>query len=285
MKLNKIRVAFLSLLLVTGIISGQKNENFSPFFFIQLTDPQFGMYESDKGFSKETELYEKAVAAINRLNPDFLVITGDLVNNKDNRAETDEFKRITAKINSSIPVYYSPGNHDIGLPATSESIDSFIKEYGHDRFSFVHKMNLFVGLNSCIIKADTPYSEQAQFDWLKTELSKGKTARHIILFCHYPFFINTPDEPETYSNISLETRKRYLTLFMDNNVSAVFAGHLHNNREGKAGKMEMITTSAVGKPLGQVPSGIRIVKVYSDRIESTYYGLDEIPVTIELSVN
>jgi hypothetical protein len=44
--------------------------------------------------------------------------------------------------------------------------------------------------------------------------------------------------------------------------------------------MEMVTTSAVGKPLAKAPSGIRIVKVYSDRIESVYYGLDEIPETI-----
>ncbi len=42
----------------------------------------------------------------------------------------------------------------------------------------------------------------------------------------------------------------------------------------------MITTSAVGKPLGKAPSDIRIAKVGSDRVESIYYGLDEIPETI-----
>jgi hypothetical protein len=39
----------------------------------------------------------------------------------------------------------------------------------------------------------------------------------------------------------------------------------------------MITTSAVGKPLADAPSGMRIIKIYPDRIESIYYGLDEIP--------
>jgi len=53
-----------------------------------------------------------------------------------------------------------------------------------------------------------------------------------------------------------------------------------NNGFAKYGDMEMVTTSAVGKPLAKAPSGIRIVKVYSDRIESVYYGLDEIPETI-----
>lgn len=70
----------------------------------------------------------------------------------------------------------------------------------------------------------------------------------IVLFCHYPFFINAFDEPETYSNIAIETRNRYLHLFKENNVDAVFAGHLHNNGSAKYGNMEMVTTSAVGNP-------------------------------------
>jgi hypothetical protein len=39
----------------------------------------------------------------------------------------------------------------------------------------------------------------------------------------------------------------------------------------------MIVTSAVGKPLGDAPSGVRIIKVYKDRIEHSYYPLDQIP--------
>ena len=54
-----------------------------------------------------------------------------------------------------------------------------------------------------------------------------------------------------------------------------------NNGFAKYGDMEMVTTSAVGKPLAKAPSGIRVVKVYPDRIESVYYSLDEIPETIK----
>jgi serine/threonine-protein phosphatase CPPED1 len=276
------KLGFVLILLCAIAITGnsQKRNSSSPFFIIQVTDPQFGMYESNKGFSKETELYEDAVAAINRLKPDFVVITGDLVNNKDDRSQMAEFKRITAKINSKIPVYYTPGNHDIGSSPAQKDIDSFVSDFGHDRFSFKHKKSFFIGLNSSLIKSNTPLLEQEQYDWLKKELTKGKRAKHIILFCHYPFFINSFDETETYSNIAIETRNRYLALFKDNNVDAVFAGHLHNNGSAKYGKMDMITTSAVGKPLANTPSGIRIIKVYPDRIESVYYTLKEIPVTI-----
>jgi 3',5'-cyclic AMP phosphodiesterase CpdA len=277
---GKLTVIFIILSLISRPGYCQQREISSPFFFIQLTDPQFGFFEANNGFGKETELYEKAVHEINRLNPDFVVITGDLVNNKDDRGQVAEFKRITAEINSGIPVYYSPGNHDIGESPTQQDIDLFISDYGHEKFSFRYKNNLFIGLNSCLIKANTPMLEQIQFDWLKKELTKGKGVNHIIIFSHYPFFLNKYDEPETYSNISIDTRYRYLSLFNENNVDAVFAGHLHNNSLSEYGTLEMITTSAIGKPLAKVPSGMRIIKVYPDRIESEYYSLDEIPAEI-----
>lgn len=281
----KIIIAVFLLSLITGMDNAQKNDNIKPYFFIQITDPQFGFFEDNKGFSKETELYEKAVNAINRLNPDFVVITGDLVNNKDDKPQKEEFKRITAIINKKIPVYYSPGNHDIGLPPRQQDIDSFITDYGYDRFSFQHKKSIFIGLNSCIIKVKSPVLEQIQFDWLKNELIKAGSAERIILFCHFPFFINSFEEPETSSNISVETRNKYFSLFKDYKVEAIFAGHLHNNSSGKYGNILMVTTSALGKPLANVSSGIRIVKVYPGKIESIYYSLDEIPETIVLNSN
>jgi predicted MPP superfamily phosphohydrolase len=88
-----IVLLILSTVTITG--NSQKRSTSAPFFIIQVTDPQFGMYEADKGFSKETELYERAVESINKLNPDFVVLTGDLVNKKDDRAQVSEFKRIT----------------------------------------------------------------------------------------------------------------------------------------------------------------------------------------------
>jgi len=75
----------------------------------------------------------------------------------------------------------------------------------------------------------------------------------------------------------LDLRPKYLNLFKKYGVDAVFSGHLHNNAEGYSGDTEMIVTSAVGRPLGDAPSGVRIIKVYKDRITHTYYPLDQIP--------
>jgi len=284
MKSSKIILFFLLLVFSSGILIA-KGKNPKPFFFIQITDPQFGMFENNKGFEKETELYEKAVKEINRLKPDFVVITGDLVNNQKDTLQIREFKRITSKIDSKVPVYFTPGNHDIGNVPDSTSIAAFINNYGYDQFSFKHKNSLFIGINSSIIKNNLPQLERNQYEWLLKTLVKGKKASHIILFCHYPFFINSYDEPEGYSNIGIENRRKYLTLFTTNKVGAVFSGHLHNNATSRYGNIEMVTTSTVGKPLGSAPSGFRIVKVYRDRIEHVYYGLNEIPDSITFNQN
>ena len=122
--------------------------------------------------------------------------------------------------------------------------------------------------------------EKKQYQWLKKKLGKSNNTDHIILFCHFPFFKESFDEAETYSNISLEKRKIYFELFEESNVNVIFAGHLHGNATAKYGQIEMITTSALGKPLRGDPSGFRIVKVYNDHIDHHYYGLDEVPATI-----
>jgi serine/threonine-protein phosphatase CPPED1 len=260
-------------LVITIESNSQKSDSFT---VIQITDPQFGFFEDNRGFSKETELYQKAVNEVNALNPDFVIITGDLIHDTGNRSQIDEFKRITSLIRC--PVYYSPGNHDIGQNPAQSDIDAFIADYGHDRFSFTHKKSAFIGLNSCIIKAATPVLEQAQFEWLEKELKKNRKAKNILVFVHYPFFTTEPDEPEAYFNIPPETRKKYLELFKKYGVDAVYAGHLHNNAYGIYGKMEMITTSAVGKPLGQVPSGMMVINVFPRKVENIYYILEEIEV-------
>ena len=61
------------------------------------------------------------------LHPDFVVITGDFVHDLNSVAQINEFKRITAKINAEIPVYYTPGNHDIGQTPDKKSIRKFKK--------------------------------------------------------------------------------------------------------------------------------------------------------------
>ncbi|MCK7531246.1 MAG: hypothetical protein MZV63_09475 [Marinilabiliales bacterium] len=78
---KKLSYILAMLLLTSGALFAQNAKTVEPWFFIQITDPQFGMFDNNAGFEKETILYEKAVEKINILKPDFVVITGDFVHN------------------------------------------------------------------------------------------------------------------------------------------------------------------------------------------------------------
>lgn len=272
---------FLTCLILVFVLAGsalaQNAGSNGPWFFIQITDPQFGMFDNNKSFEKETDLYEKAVAKINILHPDFVVITGDLVHDPNSAAQLNEFKRITAKINPKIPVYYTPGNHDLGQNPDVASLKKYKTNFGDDKFSFEHKGSSFIGFNSSLIKARMEKPEQDQYNWLVKKLKRSQKAQHIVLFCHYPFFNKTVDEPTAYSNIDQEFRGKYLDFFKDNKVNALFTGHYHNNKLLNYGPVQLVTTSALGKPLGDAPSGLRIIKIYPERIDHQYYGLEELP--------
>src|SRR5436853_979848 len=73
-----------------------------PFVFLQLADTQFGMFDADASWEKETALFEHAVEHINRLRPKFAIVCGDLVNRvppgPKHRAQVAEFQRIARRV-------------------------------------------------------------------------------------------------------------------------------------------------------------------------------------------
>jgi serine/threonine-protein phosphatase CPPED1 len=105
-----------AIILLSGVVRGQEP------FFIQMSDPQFGMYTNNVGFKQETANLEFAIATANRLHPAFIVITGDLTNKPGDAAQIAEYLRVTHEIDPQIPVYNVAGNHDVGNIPTHESL-------------------------------------------------------------------------------------------------------------------------------------------------------------------
>lgn len=256
--------------------------DFAPFFFLQLSDPQFGFIDNNKSISAETEAMNKAVTAINQLKPPFVVITGDFVNNSKSKEQIAAYKSMIAQIDSSVKVYMIPGNHDIGKVSRA-SIDNYKKNYGETHFSFRYGDCVFIGIDSNIIKEEDKEREEVQFKWLEQELQKTKDARFKFVFTHCSVFLKRMDEPVNYSNFSLPMREKYVRLFQKYGVNAIFAGHLHNNAYGKVGNMEMITIGPVGKVLGTGYQGMNLVKVYPDRFISEFIALNQLPKEVVMS--
>lgn len=265
-------------------------------FFLQMADSQFGMFAkpvlfsyfgwswNENSFEEETLRFEQAIAHANRLKPAFVVICGDLINTPGHAGQTAEFKRIAALLDPSIPLHLVAGNHDVGNEPTPQTLARYREDFGQDWYSFRHDQVYGIVLNSSII--DEPGQVQGQVDaqltWLRVELARAQAsdARHVLVFQHHSWFLEEPDEEDGYFNIPKERRRVYLDLLRAHGVEAVLAGHYHRNALGRAGELEMITTGPIGKPLGDDPSGFRIVRFSPQGLAHTYHGLAGVPESV-----
>ena len=157
------------------------------FHFIQMADPQFGMFASISeytdedvaerhargllvrkaperitGFADETRLYTAAIEATNHLNPAFAVVCGDLVHDAANQAQIDELIRVTSTLDGSIPMRLVSGNHDVGEAPTPDSLALYRQRFGPDNYSFDHGDCHFVVINSSV--AFDPVNVPAEWD-------------------------------------------------------------------------------------------------------------------------
>ena len=269
---------FLLLLLAARVFAAQ------PFFFIQMSDPQFGMFLKDAGYAHETLNFEFAIASANRLKPAFVVITGDLVNNRESSAEVTEFQRVAGKLEPGIKLFNVPGNHDLGNEPTPESLAAYRNRFGPDYYTFrIGDIAGFV-VNSSLLKAPARTSAEAvkMESWLKAELAKARNdgMKQLIVFQHIPPFMKDPKEPETYDSFPLETRIRYLNLLHEYGVKHLFAGHYHASVEARDGDLEIHITGPVGMPLRGGKSGMRIVSVTPGSVSHQYYDFGVLPETL-----
>ena len=271
------------------------------FFFIQMSDPQFGLfahaykkYKNPRvikllgkppgdGFP-ETHLYQQAIDISNRLNPAFVVITGDLVQDPLNLDQYQEFTRISETLNEEIPMYLLPGNCDVGEQPTHNLIGLYRDRFGADNYSFDHQGVHFLGLNSATIFDPllVPNEWENQKKFISMDLESAKNSKEIIAFMHHPLFGSSSDEEDSHFVLPRERRLFLLEQFEKYSVNTVFSGHWHRNNETSDGRLQVITTSAVGFPLGDDPSGLRIVYIKDGVISHKYYGFDQVPERIDI---
>jgi len=313
-----------------------------PFSFVQLADTQFGMTGAMKtwsatlarflgfevprdgapdlsgsaAYAKELEFAERAVDAINALQPApaFVCVCGDLVNAFPNEGrvqgcQVNDFKRIFSRVREDVPLVCLCGNHDIGNRPTSTTIDLFNRRFGDDYFSFWAGGVKFLVLNSQLYKDPTGCAEgaAAQDAWLVDELAKTvaanhPTPKHVVALSHISPFIHSPEEPSSYFNLPKEVRARLLKSLTEAGCSKWFCGHYHRNTTGlytHCTTLEVVTSSAVGAtlttkaegegvdPLGlsgmdsmmlsEQSSGMRLVRVEENDITHRFVTIAELP--------
>ena len=271
------------------------------FPFMVVADPQLGFLRPHKApYLLENRHLDRAVDAANRLRPAFVAVVGDMVHDHDDTGQRDLFFERIGRLDKAIPLVLVAGNHELTNRPTQATLDSYRATYMDDRYGFRYSDSRFLVINSTLLDAPrfaatapaywaahgTSFVEPEVADhmgWLEGALAAVPGEHHRIVLSHHPLFVATPDEADSSKNIHLAAREDLLQLFRQHTVSAVFAGHLHDNAvaldDPPAGpdshRFAMITTQRVGAP--PLTAGFRIVHVLEDRFEHTFHRLAEAP--------
>ncbi len=252
------------LLIITISCSQKRQESFS---FVQVCDTQLGM----GGYEHDVASFELAVKQINELEPDFVVICGDLVHHATDSSYRD-FLRIKKEF--TIPCYVAAGNHDVGNTPNDTTLGYYRRTVGDDYYAFLHKGYAFIVTNTQLWKVSVENESDSHDLWFKeTVAEQSKNRQPIFVIGHHPLYIEQPDEEEAYFNISPGKRKELLTLFVQNNVVAYLSGHKHEVVINKFENIQLVTGETTSKNFDGRPMGFRHWQVSHDSIMQHFVAL------------
>ncbi|WP_075217753.1 metallophosphoesterase family protein [Mongoliimonas terrestris] len=212
----------------------------STFTLVQLSDIHLSRSRPFFQFN-----YDIALEAVADIEPDVIVVTGDLALNGPDDADDIAF---AASQLERLPAAWHavPGNHDVGLVPFDGGLHQAIDDtrlaaykavFEEDRF--VTKVGgwTFVGLNSQLLGSGLD-AEGEQEDWLAATLAAADGP--IGLFLHYPLFLESPDEAvDSHSVVRPAPRRRLLDrLAGDKRVRLVGSGHLHQEKRMDVGGIQ-----------------------------------------------
>ncbi len=133
-------------------------------------------------------LAERAVAAVNRLDPqpDFIVITGDLVDH----GKAEEYQ-VARRIMDDLKAPYAviPGNHDSSAALKSCYADcDWARQTEGDSLQFCLRVGdlRLIGLNSAVDGKHYGLLTEAELAWLETELERDKSVPTLVALHHPP---------------------------------------------------------------------------------------------------
>jgi 3',5'-cyclic AMP phosphodiesterase CpdA len=224
------------------------------FFFIQLSDTHWG-FTGPKVNPDSTGTLKKAVAAVNslKLQPDFIMFTGDLTHvtddDKERRTRLAQFRDIIKDLKVK-SVRFMPGEHDAGL----DEGEAFKEFFGETHYTFDHKGVHFIVLDN----VSDPGSNigESQLRWMSDDLKKLDKDSRIIVFTHRPLFDLYPD----WDWYTRDGAKAIELLKPYSNVT-VFYGHIHQENHHKTDQIWHHAAKGLMFPLpapGSVPKKMPI---------------------------
>ncbi len=178
---------------------------------------------------------------INSLDPgaEFVLATGDLVNNGKNVPEFDNYARGIRT--SRLPVFNVPGNHDA---SNAESMANYRRILGPEYYSF--------NVGNChLVVVNSMAFDDAQKAWIAKDLALAPKGSRRIFAMHY---------------LPTEAQMDYLDSV---GASAILSGHWHGDRARQSGGVLDLNTPPLRfGGIDRTARSFRIVDVAGDEVTS-----------------
>lgn len=206
----------------------------------------------------------------------FVLQTGDaVVNGREarqwNASFVDLINRLT--IEGGVPYFLAPGNHDVtsaaelNNPGRQDGLRNYLAAVaqlippdgaarrlaGYPTYAFSYGNTFVIAFDSNIALDDT------QFEWVKRQLEGLDRNRYVnvLAYCHHPPFSSGPHGGSRVESQAAAVRSRYLPLFRQHHVKALFVGHEHffehwierYEEAGQQYRLDHIITGGGGAPL------------------------------------
>ena len=205
-------------------------EAVKPFTFLQLSDSHVGFNGPPDPLG--TAAFERAVNVVNVMQqkPDFVLFTGDLTHDSEDKdvhaKRMQRFKEIASGIKTP-KMFHVPGEHDAGL----DQGVLFRENFGETHYSFDHKGVHFIGLDN--VSRSKPELGAEQLAWLKNDLARFPKTAPIVVFTHRPLFDLRPDW-EWFTSDGDEA----MNLLAPYEHVTVLYGHIHRDDEHTEGHVK-----------------------------------------------
>jgi 3',5'-cyclic-AMP phosphodiesterase len=230
-------------------------ENKKPVIIVQISDIHVGEVHF------VPSLLTRAIDEINELNPDIVIITGDLTANGFRR-EYDTVKNYLSPIRCK-NLIIQPGNHD----SRNVGYIHFEDIYGERYKSFDHGKIKIVAADSSEPDLDNGQIGREYYKWIKSEFSKTAEDGIFKIFSMHHHLLPVPNTGRERNIVN--DAGDVLEVLVDSNVDLVLCGHKHVPYIWRIEDMLLITTGTVSslRLRGRIEPNYNIMNIYDDKID------------------
>jgi serine/threonine-protein phosphatase CPPED1 len=141
------------------------------------------------------------------------------------------------------PILFVLGNHELQGDPSGVIYHSLFGSPAY--YNFTEKNSYFIIIDN----ANGKELNYTQMKWLKDQLNRSQNYKYRFVFMHTPLYNPNPNEEEHNMDIDGPGGADELKeLFDSNNVTMIFASHIHNYYSGLWGKTPFIISGGAGAP-------------------------------------